>query len=333
MPLLSSRSARGQQPLAPKVPEITALFWIIKILTTGMGESTSDFLGDTWVPLAGVVGVGGFALALWLQFRARRYIARVYWFAVMMVAVFGTMAADGLHVGLGLPYLGSTIFYAVVLVVVFALWNRSEGTLSIHSIVTRRRETYYWITVLTTFALGTAAGDLTAAEMHLGFFASAVLFAGLIALPAIAWRWFGLNEVAAFWLAYVVTRPLGASVADWLGKPHARRGLGWGDGWVSLVALLVIVGLVAYVTVARTDIQPNVLAPNVLTPEGRRSGVRHRARSGVRPRAGRSGVPQSRVPQSGAVPAVPSDSFSYDGRYRSSPVGSSYGPVDEPELS
>ncbi len=256
MPLVSDDRFRRRDPLAAKVPEITALFWIIKILTTGMGESTSDFLGNVNLALAGAVGVLGFAGAMWLQFRVRRYVAVVYWFAVMMVAVFGTMAADGLHVALGVPYVGSTIFYAVVLATVLYRWHRSEGTLSIHSIVTRRRETYYWITVLATFALGTAAGDLTATSMNLGFFASGVLFAVIIALPAIAWWQFGLNEVAAFWLAYIVTRPLGASFADWLGKPRRLSGVGLGDGVVSAVALVVIVGLVGYVAVARTDIQP-----------------------------------------------------------------------------
>ena len=244
------------EPLAAKVPEIGLLFWVIKIVTTGMGEATSDYLGNLNLALAAVVGVGGFVLALWLQLRTRRYTAVVYWFAVVMVAVFGTMVADGPHVALGLPYPVMVILYAVVLAAVFHRWHRSEGTLSIHSITTRRRETYYWVTVLLSFALGTAAGDLTASTLHLGFLPSGVLFAVVIAVPALArWR-FGLNEVAAFWCAYVLTRPLGASVADWLGKPaHPDGGLHWGDGTVSGLALLVIVALVGYVAVARTDIQ------------------------------------------------------------------------------
>ena len=173
-----------------------------------------------------------------------------------MVAVFGTMVADGPHVALGLPYPVMVILYAVVLAAVFYRWHRSEGTLSIHSITTRRRETYYWVTVLVTFALGTAAGDLTASTLHLGFLPSGVLFAVVIAVPAVArWR-FGLNEVVAFWCAYVLTRPLGASIADWLGKPaHPDGGLHWGDGTVSGLALLAIVVLVGYVAVTRTDIQ------------------------------------------------------------------------------
>jgi uncharacterized membrane-anchored protein len=248
-------AAWRREPLAAKVPEITALFWVIKILTTGMGEATSDFLAKGNLVVAGVAGFAGFAVALWLQFRVRRYIAVVYWFAVAMVAVFGTMAADGLHVGLGVPYIVTTVFYAAVLAAVFFLWHRSEGTLSIHSIVTRRRESYYWLAVLVTFALGTATGDLTAFVLHLGFLASGLMFTGLILIPALAWWRFGLNEIVAFWWAYVLTRPLGASFADWLSKPHALHGLDFGDGQVAAVATVIIALLVGYVAVTRNDIQ------------------------------------------------------------------------------
>jgi uncharacterized membrane-anchored protein len=250
--------------LAAKVPEITVLFWVIKVLTTGMGEAASDYLGKISLVLAGAVGALGFAAALWLQFRTRRYVAVVYWSAVAMVAVFGTMAADGLHVALGVPYVASTVFYAILLAAVFYLWRRSEGTLSIHSIYTRRRETYYWITVFVTFALGTAAGDLTAASMHLGYFTSGVNFAIAIVVPAVAWWRLRLNEVTAFWIAYVLTRPLGASFADWFGKPHhIGGGLGYGDGTVTLIALAAIAILVGYVAVTRRDIQPALDAGNV----------------------------------------------------------------------
>lgn len=254
-PVRNNRPSR-LEPLAPKVPEITVLFWVVKILTTGMGESFSDYLGNGNLVAAGVVLVGGLVFALWLQFRVRRYVAPVYWFAVMMVAVVGTAAADVLHVVLGVPYTASTAFYAVVVAAVFGLWYRSEGTLSIHSIVTRRREMFYWATVLATFALGTAAGDLTAVTLRLGFLPSAVLFAVLIVVPWVAWRRFGMSEVGAFWFAYVLTRPLGASIADWLGKPQAITGLGLGDGTVSAVATVAIVLLVAHLAVARRDIQP-----------------------------------------------------------------------------
>lgn len=245
-------------PLAAKVPEITALFWGLKVLTTGTGEAASDWFASESLVLAGGIGALGFAVALWLQFRTRRYVPAAYWFAVLMVAVFGTMAADGLHKVLGVPYVASTAFYAVALTAVFALWRRSEGTLSIHSISTRRREVWYWLTVLLTFALGTAAGDLTAFVVHLGYFWSGVLFTAAIAVPALAWWRFRLNAVVAFWTAYVLTRPLGASFADWLGKGHVLGGLGWGDGVVTGVSTVVIALLVAYVAVTRHGVQAEV---------------------------------------------------------------------------
>src|SRR4051812_7914805 len=194
---------KGTEPLAAKVPEITTLFWVLKILTTGMGEAMSDFMGQHSVPVAGLVGIFGTALAFRLQYRRREYHAPTYWFAVMMVAVFGTMVADGIKDGLGLSYAVTTPFFAAVLGVIFFRWHRSEGTLSIHSITTRRRETYYWSAVLASFALGTAAGDLTAMTLNLGFLDSAVLFGALIALPLVGW-WSGrLNPILAFWTAYV----------------------------------------------------------------------------------------------------------------------------------
>jgi uncharacterized membrane-anchored protein len=211
-----------------------------------MGEAASDHLGGVSMVLAGAVGLLGFVAALGLQLRARRYVPAVYWSAVLMVAVFGTMAADGLHVILDVPYAGSTVFYAGALAIVFLLWRRSEGTLSIHSIDSRRRELWYWLTVLLTFALGTAVGDLTAVALHLGFLASGVLFAVVIAVPAIAWR-SGAAPVLTFWSAYVVTRPLGASFADWLGKPASvAGGLGLGDDTVTAVAFVAFVGVVAW---------------------------------------------------------------------------------------
>jgi uncharacterized membrane-anchored protein len=251
-----SEVANRRAPLAAKVPEITAMFWVLKILTTGMGEAMSDFLGSVSVPLAGVIGIFGLWFALRLQLRTREYRAPVYWFAVMMVAVFGTMAADGVHDGVSAPYAVTTVMYGLLVAAVFVQWYRTEGTLSIHSITTRRRESYYWAAVLATFALGTAAGDLTATSFGLGFFPSALLFVGLISIPAIGWWRFELNPIVAFWTAYILTRPLGASFADWFSKPHAITGLGLGDGVVSAVALAIFVVLVAYVAVTRRDIQP-----------------------------------------------------------------------------
>jgi len=241
--------------LAAKVPAITVLFWVIKTLTTGMGEALSDFLANTDLVVAIAVGVLGLAGALWLQLRTRRYTAPVYWLAVAMVAVFGTMAADGVHL-VGLPYAVTTAFYLFVVGVLFFCWHRSEGTLSIHSITTRRRELFYWATVLASFALGTAAGDFTADQLRLGYLPSVVIFGAAIAVPAIGWRFFRLNPVVAFWIAYVLTRPLGASIADWLGKPATHGGgLGFGDGTVAAAAAVLIALLVGYLTLRRTDVQ------------------------------------------------------------------------------
>ena len=246
---------RTPRPLLRKVPEVTAAFWLTKVLTTGMGETTSDFLvhrlGPIVAVMIGAVAIGG---ALALQLAARRYTAWIYWLAVVMVAVFGTMAADGVHVELGVPYLASTVFFAFALAGVFAVWYRSERTLSIHSIDTRRRELFYWATVITTFALGTAAGDMTARTLGLGYLTSGLMFAALIAVPALGYWRLGLNAISAFWLAYIVTRPLGASFADWIAVLHRRGGLGFGYGPVSIALTLVIVLCVGYLTLSRVDI-------------------------------------------------------------------------------
>src|SRR5260370_318054 len=237
-----------------KVPEVTVYFWIIKLLTTGMGETTSDYLVHQLNPIIAVaLGGIGLAAALLLQILVRRYVAWIYWLAVVMVAVFGTMAADVLHIGLGIPYLVSTAFFTVALAVIFTVWYVNEKTLSIHSISTRRRELFYWATVMATFALGTVTGDMTATTLGLWYFSSGVLFAILIAVPALGYWLFGLNEILAFWFAYIVTRPLGASFADWMGRPHSLGGLGLGTGQVSLGLAILIIGFVGYLTVTRKD--------------------------------------------------------------------------------
>ncbi len=249
-------AVRRTRRLAAKVPAITAFFWITKVLTTGMGESMSDYLVHSFDPVL-AVGIAGVALVavLSLQLSTRRYVAWIYWLAVAMVSVFGTMAADVLHVGLGIPYTVSTAFFSIVLIAIFVVWYASEKTLSIHSIDTRRREAFYWLTVLTTFALGTSAGDLTASTMHLGYLVSGVVFAVLIALPLLAFWRFRLNATLAFWFAYILTRPLGASFADWTAVVHSRGGLGLGDGPVTFVLAILIVGSVVYLAVSRRDVQ------------------------------------------------------------------------------
>lgn len=242
-------------PLAKKVPELTVYFWIVKVLTTGMGETTSDFFVHRYDPYL-VVVLGAIALGisvLW-QVTLRNYNAWVYWLAVSMVAVFGTMAAGIVHVYMGIPYIYSATIYAVGTAIIFGLWWLSERTLSVHSIYTRRRELFYWAAVLATFAMGTAVGDMTAVTFKLGFFASGILFVIIIAIPGLARRLFGLNEIVAFWFAYIITRPLGASFADWLAVPPDQGGLNLGKGAVS-IALWVLIGLfVAYLALTRKDV-------------------------------------------------------------------------------
>jgi uncharacterized membrane-anchored protein len=237
-----------------KVPEVTVYFWIIKLLTTAMGESTSDYLVNRIDPVIAVaLGGIGLVIALILQFSVRRYVAWIYWLTAIMVAIFGTMAADVLHIVFHIPYVTSTAFFMIALAIIFAVWYKSEKTLSIHSIYTRRRELFYWATVMATFALGTATGDMTASTMHLGYFSSGVLFTVLIALPALAFWLLHLNGITAFWLSYILTRPLGASFADWMGKLPSQGGLGWGDGIVSLGLTILIVGFVSYLTITHKD--------------------------------------------------------------------------------
>jgi uncharacterized membrane-anchored protein len=250
------------QPVrAIRVPEITAFFWIIKWLSTAMGESTSDYLVHLLPPVVAVlIGFVGFAIAMVIQFSRRRYVAWAYWLAVVMVGVFGTMVADVLHVGFDVPYLASAPFFAVALAVIFIVWKRTEGTLSIHSVDSTRREVFYWLAVVTTFALGTAAGDLTAYTFGFGYLWSAILFAVIITIPAIGFRWLRFPAVFAFWFAYVITRPLGASIADWTGKLPSEGGLGFGNGLVALVLTAAIAALVIYLSVSKRDVQSQRVA-------------------------------------------------------------------------
>ena len=204
----------------------------------------------------------------------------------MMVAIFGTMVADGIKDGAGLSYAVTTPFFATITAFVFYRWYRSEGTLDIHSITTRRRENYYWCAVLATFALGTAGGDLTALTLGWGFFPSAVLFGAMILLPLVGWWRFGMNAVFAFWAAYVITRPLGASFADAFSKSHRDTGLGLGDGTVSAVELVVFIGLVTYATKSRSDIQPPT--PDLAAHDPHSHIHEHPAQQRLRPRPAES---------------------------------------------
>jgi uncharacterized membrane-anchored protein len=243
------------EPAAAKVPEITAWFWVIKILTTCGGEAVSDYLAEGSRPVGAAVEAGLFVIALTWQFRTRRYVAAAYWALAYAIAIFGTGVSDALHLFVGIPYAGTTLLWAIVLALVFWLWYRSEGTLSIHSIVTRRREAYYWAVVFATFALGTALGDFTASVLGLGYLASAIMFCVIIAIPALFWARFGLNAVVAFWFAYVVTRPLGASFADYFGRARSLSGAGFGSGRVAVIVAIAVVIGVAYLAITRRDIQ------------------------------------------------------------------------------
>jgi uncharacterized membrane-anchored protein len=244
------------EPVAAKVPEITWLFWAVKILTTCGGEAVSDYLAQGNRLAGGAVEASLMVIALVWQFRTRRYTAAAYWFLAYVIAIFGTGVSDALHLFVGIPYGGTTLGWAVVLALVFWRWDRSEGTLSIHSIITRRREMYYWAVVFATFALGTALGDFTATVLGLGYLASAIMFGLVILIPAVAWARYGLDAVAAFWFAYVVTRPLGASFADYFGRPHSLSGIDFGSGKTAVIVMIVVAGLVGYLSVTRRDIQP-----------------------------------------------------------------------------
>ena len=251
----ASVRAAFPEPLAAKVPEITFIFWVVKILTTCGGEAVSDWLGEGDRLVGAAVEIGLLVIALAWQFRTRRYFAAAYWSLAYAIAIFGTGVSDTLHLVIGIPYAGTTLLWAVVLAAVFWLWYRSEGTLSIHSITTRRREMYYWAVVFATFALGTALGDFTGTTLGLGYLASGIMFFLIILIPAVAWSRFNLDAIAAFWFAYVVTRPLGASFADYIGRARSTSGLGYGSGRVAVIVVIAVAILVGYLAVTRHDIQ------------------------------------------------------------------------------
>lgn len=256
-------------PVAAKVPEVILLFWVVKILTTAGGEVTSDYLKTYGNFGGGGVEVALFVIALVLQFRTRRYRAFAYWSLAYTIAIAGTGLSDFLHLDVHLSYGADSILWAVILGAVFWIWHRSEGTLSIHSIFTQRREAYYWAVVFATFALGTALGDFTATSLGMGFLASGIFFFAIILLPALAWWRFGLDSVAAFWMAYVVTRPLGASFSDYVSKPHSLSGINFGNGPTAVVIAVIVFVFVSYLAIARPDIQRPHQADGG-RPEGRR---------------------------------------------------------------
>jgi uncharacterized membrane-anchored protein len=251
MPLKSTLApGRWTQHTIVRVAEVTVAFWVIKALSTALGESTSDYLVHSMAPVAAVLlGFVAFLIALAIQLQAGRYVPWKYWLAVVMVGTFGTMAADVVHVKFGVPYVGSSLFYGSVLAAVFIVWWKVEGTLSIHSIDTTRRELFYWAAVVATFAMGTAVGDFTAYTLGFGYGPSILLFAAMMIVPVLGWRLHWWSPVFCFWFAYVLTRPIGASTADWLGKPVSVGGRGLGAGPVALAFAFAIAALVAWLTV------------------------------------------------------------------------------------
>ncbi len=254
-PAAPAASSRGRQMLN-KVPEITIYFWIIKIFCTTVGETFADYLNTTLgFGLSNTTYVMSVALlvALVFQFRLRRYIPSVYWFAVVLISVVGTLITDNLVENQGVTLTQSTIGFSIVLAAVFGVWYASERTLSIHTIVTTRREFFYWFAVLFTFALGTAAGDLVAEKLAVGYVKSALIFGGAIALVTLAHYFLRLNAVLAFWIAYILTRPLGASIGDEMSQSKHDGGLALGTTVTSVIFLSLILVTVIFLQVTRTD--------------------------------------------------------------------------------
>jgi uncharacterized membrane-anchored protein len=256
-----------------KVPQVTVFFWIIKVLCTTVGETASDFLNvNMGLGLKGTsVAAGLFLLVvLFFQFKARKYIPAIYWLAVVLISVFGTLITDILTDSLGFPLEASTLIFSAALALTFVAWYAKEGTLSIHSIFTTRREVFYWLAILFTFALGTAVGDLMAEGLGLGYLVTGLIVLGIIAATIIAWR-LGLDDVLAFWIAYILTRPLGASLGDYLSQPKANGGLGLGATVTSAVFLIAILAVVIYLAVTQRDF---IATPSAETgPETKRAAI------------------------------------------------------------
>jgi uncharacterized membrane-anchored protein len=250
-----------------KVPEVTIFFWIIKVLCTTVGETAADYLNETLhFGLTGTSLVMGalLVIVLFFQFKAKKYLPSIYWLAVVLLSVVGTLITDNLTDKLRIPLETTTIIFSIALVLTFAIWYLVEKTLSVHSIITIRREVFYWLAILFTFALGTAAGDLTAEKFGLGYLASLFIFAGLITVITIAHftvkgilavehRHQSRNAVLAFWLIYILTRPLGASIGDYLSQARVDGGIGLGATTTSALFLVTILGMVVYLTFTRKD--------------------------------------------------------------------------------
>jgi uncharacterized membrane-anchored protein len=243
--------------LLNKVPEITLYFWIIKILCTTVGETFADFLNvNLHLGLINTTYLMGSLLivTLFFQFKANRYVAGIYWLAVVLLSIVGTLITDNLTDNFGVSLVTTTVVFSILLAITFLAWYAREKTLSVHTIHTTRREAFYWLAILFTFALGTASGDLLAEKLQLGYLLSALIFAALIALAAVAHLRFKLNAIFAFWFAYILTRPLGASIGDLMSQPQDQGGLGLGTVVTSALFLVTILALVVFLTVTRRDV-------------------------------------------------------------------------------
>ncbi|MEY2474372.1 MAG: hypothetical protein QOK28_3701 [Actinomycetota bacterium] len=255
---LRARAVPAGATMLNKVPAITAYFWIIKVLGTTVGETAADYLNETrGLGLNKTSIVVGFALvvALIFQFRTRRYIPAAYWFVVVLISIAGTLMTDNLVDGHGVSLTVTTTGFALCLIATFLGWWFSERSLSIHTIVTTRREAWYWATILFTFALGTSAGDLLSEKINIGYWKSGLLFAAMIAVVAVARVAFKAGEVLTFWAAYILTRPLGASLGDYLLQKPKDGGLGLGTGLTTFTFLAIIIALVTYLTLTRADLE------------------------------------------------------------------------------
>lgn len=265
---VSPGASNARATMLNKVPAVTLYFWIIKVMGTTVGETAADYLNDTLgLGLNNTSIVVGVALAgaLVFQFRTRRYIPGVYWLVVVLISIAGTLMTDNLVDGHGVSLNVTTAGFATLLALTFVAWFSVERSLSIHTIVTARREAFYWLTILFTFALGTSAGDLISEKLDAGYWKSGLLFAGLIALVALAHFVLGLGEVLSFWLAYILTRPLGASLGDYLLQKPIDGGLGLGTGVTTFGFLAIIVGLVTYLSISKADLMVADEEPGIPT--------------------------------------------------------------------
>ncbi len=242
-----------------KVPEVTIFFWIIKVLCTTVGETFSDFINENLglglIHTTVLMGIA-FFIVVYLQFRATKYIPGLYWLTVVLISVFGTLVTDNLTDGMGVPLELSTIVFSILLLLTFLFWYLNEKTLSIHSIYTRKREAFYWLTILFTFALGTAVGDLYSEKLGLGYLPTGIIVASIIICVFIVYKLFKLDSVLAFWIAYIFTRPLGASLGDFLSQPSKYGGLGLGATITSVIFLSAILGIIIFLVVTKCDINP-----------------------------------------------------------------------------